>query len=253
MPIVLAEPSGEFLRIAAEQAAVYREYTALTAVVPLNGETGLGGKLVFAGDLAQHSNLLRAANIAGAASLAVSDDAVAGRTAMRDGVIDFLVTSLDEALRILKNEIRKRQPVSVDVKAELDAVVSQMLERGVLPDLLVRSACRAEEEIRFLDQGASVLSPSSPMDGKYVAWSVSHSGGQWLAHIDNCVRELFAAEELARDRWLRLASRYLGRTGQRQRGVLLTLSEAKSFRRKVEELASAPGSGTDEPVVVVLG
>ena len=59
--------------------------------------------------------LLLAGNIAGAASLAVTADAAAQKQSIRDGVADFLVNSLDEALRILKNEVRKREPVAVCV------------------------------------------------------------------------------------------------------------------------------------------
>src|ERR1035437_3667290 len=81
-----------------------------------DAEPSLGGKLLYTGPLdAQASALLVAANIAGAASLTVSAEAAAGKQAIRDGVVDFLVTSLDEALRILKNEIRKRETVAVCV------------------------------------------------------------------------------------------------------------------------------------------
>ena len=62
---------------------------------------------------------MRAANIAGAASLSATADVATQKQAIRDGVVDFLVTSLDEAARILKNEIRKRQPVAVCVVCEL--------------------------------------------------------------------------------------------------------------------------------------
>jgi hypothetical protein len=252
MPIVLAEPSEELLHAAAEQAAVYEQYIALTAAATLDSTSGLGGKLLFAGDLARNSDLLRAANIAGAASLAVSDSLAAGREAMRNGVIDFLVTSLDEALRILKNELRKQQPVSVSVEASPDRIVQQMVERGVLPDLLAAFACGVEEERRFLDQGSSGLSAVPSTDRKYMTWSVSQSGRQCLAQIDSFARELFAEGELARERWLRLAPRYLGRVAQRQHGVLLTLLEAEKLLIRVEELVAASSSDAGEPVVVML-
>ena len=35
------------------------------------------------------------------------------RHCVRNGIADFAVKTLDEALRILKNEIRKRQPIAV--------------------------------------------------------------------------------------------------------------------------------------------
>src|ERR1700761_5079623 len=133
MPVDSAGPNRDNAHL---QQSIYNLYTALAAASPLDPETGLGGKLIFAGDLGFASHLLYAANVAGATSLAASSDPVAQRQAMRDGVVDFLVTSLDEALRILKNEIRKRQTVSVAVGLDPAEAVEQMLERGVLPHLL---------------------------------------------------------------------------------------------------------------------
>ncbi len=79
-----------------------------------------------------------AANIAGAASLVATADRAAQKQAIRDGVADFLVNSLDEALRILKNQLRKRETVAVCVGLAPEAVEREMQERGVLPDLLRR-------------------------------------------------------------------------------------------------------------------
>jgi urocanate hydratase len=101
------------------------------------GEPGLGGQLFYAGELDPVGRaLMVAANIAGAASLAATPDLDAQKQAVRDGVADFLVISLDEALRILKNQIRKRETVAVCVGAAPAAVNWEMLERGVLPDLV---------------------------------------------------------------------------------------------------------------------
>jgi urocanate hydratase len=47
------------------------------------------------------------------------------------------VNTLNEALRVLKNEIRKGQPLGVALVAEVGAVLAEMVERGVLPDLFV--------------------------------------------------------------------------------------------------------------------
>ena len=77
-----------------------------------------------------------AANIAGAATLVATADRAAQRQAIRDGVADFLVNSLDEALRILKNQLRKRETVAVCVGLAPEAVEREMKERGVAPDLL---------------------------------------------------------------------------------------------------------------------
>ncbi len=117
---------------------VERFYAGLILVAAPNTapgrEPGLGGKLLYAGELdAKARALLVAANIAGAASLAVSADDGARKQAVRDGVVDFLVSSLDEALRILKNEIRKRSTVAACVAAPPQApevdFARQMLHR----------------------------------------------------------------------------------------------------------------------------
>ena len=77
--------------------------------------------------------LVVAANIAGAASLVATADRAAQKQAIRLGVADFLVNSLDEALRILKNQLRKRETVAVCLGVAPDAVAREMRERGVLP------------------------------------------------------------------------------------------------------------------------
>ena len=94
----------------------------------------LGGKLLYAGELDGSGRVLVVAgNVAGAASLAATAIQRAQKQAIRDGVVDFLVNSLDEALRILKNEIRKRETVAVCMGAAPEAVEREMPERGVLP------------------------------------------------------------------------------------------------------------------------
>jgi hypothetical protein len=51
--------------------------------------------------------------------------------------VDFVVNTLDEALRVLKNEIRQHRPLGVGLIAEVGSVLEEMAERGVLPDLQV--------------------------------------------------------------------------------------------------------------------
>src|SRR5690348_6449499 len=69
-----------------------------------------------------------AANLCGAGSLAIEADSNLARAALRSAATDFVVNSVDEALRVLKNEVRKRQPVSValtmDETTALDQLVS---------------------------------------------------------------------------------------------------------------------------------
>jgi urocanate hydratase len=79
--------------------------------------------------------LALAANIAGAVALAIDDRPEACRGALRSGACDFVVTTVDEALRVMKNEIRKRQPLSVALHAIPHEALEELLERGVRPEL----------------------------------------------------------------------------------------------------------------------
>src|SRR5438270_10726114 len=125
-------------RHSAESTFALRVLSFYTQLIPADSQTSdLGGKLLYAGALDDNGRaLITAANIAGAASLCATENEQDQKQAIRDGIVDFLVTSLDEALRILKNEIRKRAPVAVCIAAPHAESELQMSERGVAPDLL---------------------------------------------------------------------------------------------------------------------
>lgn len=236
---------------------VERLFSALASLALSNSgsdrEPSLGGKLLYAGSLdAQARALLVAANIAGAASLAVSADANACKQAIRDGVADFLVTSLDEALRILKNEIRKRETAAVCVALAPEypeaEFARQLLQRGVLPDLLAPRSASAEELASFLSQGAlRVETLDSDAKQVLLAWSVDSAPAQWLPKLDalalDCLPRNCLGPEAnpappsawAARRWLRLAPRYLGRMALGQRLLRCDESSAEKFLGRVRQ------------------
>jgi len=227
--------------------AIYRMYTALASTLALDGEAGLGGKLLYAGEISDTGRkLLYAANIAGTASLVASADLAVQRHAIRDGVVDFLVTSLEEALRILKNEIRKRQTVSVAVGVAPHVLVEQMLDRGVLPDLLLDgSATRNNADSKpgpieeLIRQGALAIAGAAHermLPVPYVRWSVDREFARWLPRLDAVVEESLPSDDWLRQRWLRLAPRYLGRLAQREHGVALAGDESIRLGSLVLEL-----------------
>ena len=70
-----------------------------------------------------------------------------------------MVNSLDEALRTLKNEIRQRRPLGVALTAQPPLVLSEMLERGVLPDLQIQfDEDKIESNQALLDEDLQALS-----------------------------------------------------------------------------------------------
>lgn len=205
-----------------EIAASYDFFAALAA--DFGGGEGLGGSLVYAGKLDDEgAALLRAANIAGAASLAVSDSATELKQALRGGVVDYLVSTLDEALRILKNEIRKRLAVSVAIQAAPGEIGQQMLERGVQPDLLAARAASVEPlcaRAAFLERGARLVEAQPVVSGwpgsaerlegaAFRIWSIPAHWKPQRAQLDAQLAELLPEEDFAARRWLLRSPRYL--------------------------------------------
>ena len=180
-------------------------------------EPDLGGKLLYAGELDDDGRaLIAASNIAGAATLCASANQQSQKQAVREGIVDFLVTSLDEALRILKNEVRKRAPVAVCIAALPAEIESQMTERGVAPDLL-----RPAD-----DNGAD---RSVPADVALVAWCVSSSPARWMPRLDAFALECAGELPEGTRRWLEMSPRYLGRLAQSIHLVLADRTFATRF------------------------
>jgi urocanate hydratase len=197
---------------------------------------GLGGKLFYVGELdPQGRTLVIGANIAGATSLSATADAAAQKQALRDGVIDFLVTSLDEALRILKNQVRKREAVAVCVAAAPETIQWEMLERGVLPDL-VRPADEPSAHSPFVSQGArQILTRTQQDNSALLTWRVASAPAQWLHKLDAIALECVPPEDWPVRRWLRLAPRYLGRLAQGTRLLICDRAVSADFIERVRE------------------
>lgn len=218
--------------------AVERAYAALVADgAGAAEEPSLGGKLLYAGELnAGGRALMVAGNVAGAATLAATSDSATGKQAMRDGVADFLVNSLDEGLRILKNEVRKRETVAVCIAADAGSVEAEMRERGVVADLLAPvGAARLPDGIVML------------------TWRVASAPAQWLPKVDaialECV-EKTGGDGNAR-RWLRLAPRYLGRMSQGWRVMRCEQSVAGLFVARVRAAVAVGEIGAEVEVNAV--
>jgi hypothetical protein len=166
-----------------------------------------GGKLLYAGELDRAGRaLVVAGNIAGVASLCASADRGIQKQAVRDGVVDFLVTSLDEALRILKNEIRKGETVAVCVGADPVAMERAMRERGVAPDLLRAAAA-------FGDFGGpgQIIEADSAEGRAWLTWTVESAAPRWLPKIDAIALDYLDPNAFPARCWLERAPRYLGR------------------------------------------
>lgn len=97
----------------------------------------LAGKLIVSGGMGGMGGAQPlAATMTGACFLGIDVDAERIKKRLKTGYCDFMVNNLDEALRILKNSIRKKEAVSVGLIGNCAEVIPELAERGVLPDIL---------------------------------------------------------------------------------------------------------------------
>ncbi|HEY7351420.1 MAG TPA: urocanate hydratase [Terriglobales bacterium] len=97
----------------------------------------LAGKLIVSGGMGGMGGAQPlAATMNGAAFLGIDVDPERIKKRLRTGYCDFMVTTLDEALRILKNAVRKKENVSVGLVGNCADVIPELANRGVVPDIL---------------------------------------------------------------------------------------------------------------------
>jgi urocanate hydratase len=97
----------------------------------------LSGKLIVSGGMGGMGGAQPlAATMTGAAFLGIDVDSERIKKRLKTGYCDFMVNTLDEALRILKNAVRKKENVSVGLVGNCADIIPELAERGVVPDIL---------------------------------------------------------------------------------------------------------------------
>jgi urocanate hydratase len=97
----------------------------------------LAGKLVVSGGMGGMGGAQPlAATMNGAAFLGIDVDPERIKRRVKGGYCDVMVTSLDEALRILKNAVRKCEAISVGLVGNCADLIPELAKRGVVPDIL---------------------------------------------------------------------------------------------------------------------
>jgi hypothetical protein len=232
--------------IVPEAARVYAIFTALSALAQEHFHGQLGGKLLLYRPMDREGAAVAlAGNIAGAATLGVDSEDDRLKQGLRHGFCDFLVNNLDEALRILKNEVRKQQPVSVCLEADFAATLREAIERGLQPDILAFTEHREYCAI-LLERGAIQLDLekfSESLSG-WTTWTAKNSAALWLPKVDALASEVLPAGDF-RLRWLKFAPRYLGRSMAGERHVVMAAEEAERFSTLVGQGMTSGAIGTE--------
>ena len=228
------------------QSQILRDFTVIDCLCP-----DWGGAVVLSLGLdARASALPFASSIAGAVSLVIDNEHAHVQQAIRAGACDFVVDTLDEALRAMKNEVRKHTPVSVCLDADPVHSLDEILERGLVPQLFTSFLSKSVNITKAIDcfrafgatlvdfRGASP-SPSGFQSSRFLLdatlqetdWrlhSVAFDSHESLRTFDARALTLLQPEDTLRHRWLENAPRTLHRLHRQcpwQRSLWLTRSE----------------------------
>ena len=117
----------------------------------------LEGKLIVSGGMGGMGGAQPlAATMAGAAFLGIDVDPERIKKRLKTGYCDFMVNSLDEALRILKNAVRKKENISVGLVGNCADIIPELAERGVVPDILTDQTSAHDPLNGYVPNGMSL-------------------------------------------------------------------------------------------------
>jgi urocanate hydratase len=136
------------------QGILQGTYETFAAAARRHFQGDLSGKLVASGGLGGMGGAQPlAATLNGGAFLGIDVDPERIKRRVRSGWCDVMVNDLDEALRILKNAVRKREATSVGLVGNCAEVVPELARRGIVPDLLTDQTSAHDPVGGYIPQG----------------------------------------------------------------------------------------------------
>jgi hypothetical protein len=228
-----------------EQTASERQFDVLRLYGELvSDREDWGGALVLT--CGRHAEIVpTAVSIANGTSLWLTEDATEAKVAMRRGEVDFVVNTLDEALRTLKNQIRQGRPLGVGLLGDVATALVEIVERGVLPEMMLggdSAPLRASVDSLRAAGMRFRLGPSRGKDTerwqrstmilhrkRYYAYRVHAQSLEELREIDAQLLAALSEDDMARRRWLQRVSRYIRDTPDGGRWVWLREEEFEAL------------------------
>src|SRR5215469_8626568 len=117
----------------------------------------LSGRLIVSGGMGGMGGAQPlAATMNGAAFLGIDVDPERIKKRLKTGYCDFMVNTLDEALRILKNAVRKKENVSVGLVGNCADIIPELADRGVVPDILTDQTSAHDPLNGYVPNGMSL-------------------------------------------------------------------------------------------------
>ena len=143
------------------QGIVQGTFETFSAAGEKHFASDLSGKLIVSGGMGGMGGAQPlAATMAGACFLGVEVDAERIKKRLKTGYCDFMVNNLDEALRILKNALRKKEAISVGLSGNCADIVPELAARGVVPDILTDQTSAHDPLNGYIPRGLSVAEAS---------------------------------------------------------------------------------------------
>jgi urocanate hydratase len=117
----------------------------------------LAGKLIVSGGMGGMGGAQpMAATMTGAAFLGIDVDPERIKKRLKTGYCDFMATTLDGALSILKEAVHKKENVSVGLVGNCADVIPELAERGVVPDILTDQTSAHDPLNGYIPNGMSL-------------------------------------------------------------------------------------------------
>src|ERR1700724_222728 len=139
------------------QGILQGTYETFASVAKKHFAGDLAGKLVVTGGMGGMGGAQPlAATLNGAAFLGIDVDPERIKRRVKMGYCDVMVNDLDEALRILKNAVRKREATSVGLVGNCADVIPELARRGVVPALLTDQTSAHDPIGGYIPQGLDV-------------------------------------------------------------------------------------------------
>jgi urocanate hydratase len=139
------------------QGIVQGTYQTFAAAAEQHFGSDLAGKLVVSGGMGGMGGAQPlAATMCGAAFLGIDVDPERIKKRLRTGYCDIMVNDLDEAVRILKLAVRKKEAVSVALAGNCADVIPELAARGIVPDILTDQTSAHDPLAGYIPQGLSV-------------------------------------------------------------------------------------------------
>ncbi|MGB0035429.1 MAG: urocanate hydratase [Candidatus Acidiferrales bacterium] len=136
------------------QGILQGTYETFAAAGRKHFQGDLAGKLIASGGMGGMGGAQPlAATLNGAAFLGIDVDPERIKRRVKSGYCDVMVNDLDEAMRILKNAVRKREATSVGLVGNCADVIPELARRGVVPDLLTDQTSAHDPVGGYIPQG----------------------------------------------------------------------------------------------------